>query len=181
MSSLPSSYRRLRILTDGSTYFRNMPQFDTALNGDSPKEPIDININQEDLALILQLHEIDAPATLEWSSVAAAMKAAERYGFLMLPAQVAAKAHKWAHQSPFEVFVFASQHDFFALAKLAVSFFYNNEKMSYTPPCHFMPETFKDVSGTYVSALYRAIGPRFMSEYVQSDAHWTEIAGAFRL
>lgn len=158
-----------------------MPDFDTAINGNTPKDPIDLEITQEELANILQLHDLDAPSTLTWGTIACALKAGKKYGFHSLPAHVAAKANRCASDEPWAVFEFASQHDFYALAKLAISFFHHELQIYRHRPADYPTAIFKKVPGDYVTALYRAIGPKYMASLASSGSDWAEVAGRFKM
>lgn len=156
-----------------------MPEFDTAIHGNITKSTVDLEVTQEDLANILQLHDIDAPPPLRWEEAASALEAGEQYGFLSLPTHLAAKSVQLAAKWPWPVFVFAARHDFFLLAKHAIVFFYPGLD-DHNPPQDYPAARFKDVPGDYVTALFQAIGPKYMTVHPCAPM-WREISGRFKL
>jgi len=158
-----------------------MPDFDPPLNGTTPKTAIDLECTRTDLATILALHEVNGSSTTSWLNVSSALKAGRQYGFLSLPAHVASKANRCVPDAPLAVFEFASQHDFYALAKLAISFFYQEPQIYRHRPVDYPTAIFKEVPGDYVTALYRAIGPKYMASLAASELDWAEVAGRFKV
>lgn len=94
---------------------------------------------------------------------------------------VAAQSDKYAQKAPWAVFEFASQYEYLALARLAISYFHMDPEINCMSAATFLPTFFSEVPGDYVAALYRAMGRKNWWAILNKESDWEEIAAAFKL
>jgi hypothetical protein len=172
------------MLITTSEYFRDLP-FLAKVPIEVPRnEHLIIESNSEDLITILQAHDTQMLIPKSWDRVQSALVICVRFGFWMFPSIVAAGLAKpggHTEGAPWAVFVFASKFNSPAIARSAISQLHRDANISSMSPATFDPALFTEVQGTYVAALYRAMGAKGWTTVLDKESDWEEIAMAFKV
>jgi len=152
-------------------------------NGRIP-HPMDISADSHDFFTILQIHEKNGALPQSWDRIESALTTGVRLGFWMLPFLVIAIASKsggYTQTNPWAVFDFASRANCLGLAKFAISHLHLDPAISTWSAATLDPTRFSQVSGSYVAALYQAMGAKGWTTVLDKESDWQEIAGAFNV
>jgi hypothetical protein len=172
------------VLTTTSTHFRDLPFLSKLPLEVPPMEHLTITSNSQDFFTILQAHDTSLLIPKNWDRVESALDVCVRFGFWMFPSIIAAGLAKPggpAERAPWAVFVFASNFESPPLARYAISQLHRDANITSMSPATFDPALFAEVQGTYVAALYRAMGAKGWTTVLDKESDWEEIAMAFKV